>query len=109
MSETSDARTALSESAKKRVSLQLILAEIIKKNELKADPAKVREMIEQAASGYEDPNTVLNWYYSDQKNLAEVEAMALEDDVVDWILGHANVSDKACTFDEIMNKGQTAV
>lgn len=99
----------VTESAKKRVSLQLILAEIIKKNELKADPAKVREMIEQAASGYEDPNTVLNWYYSDQKNLAEVEAMALEDDVVDWILGHANVSDKACTFDEIMNKGQTAV
>ena len=95
--------------AEKRVSLQLIVGEIIKENELKADPAKVRQMIEQAASGYEDPNAVINWYYSDQKNLAEVESLALEDSVVDWVLGHASVSDKACTFDEIMNKGQTAV
>lgn len=97
------------EQAEKRVSLQLIVGEIIKQNELKADPAKVRAMIEQAASGYEDPNSVINWYYSDQKNLAEVEALAMEDGVVDWVLGHASVTDKACTFDEIMNKGQTAV
>ena len=97
------------EQAEKRVSLQLIVGEIIKENELKADPAKVRQMIEQAASGYEDPNAVINWYYSDQKNLAEVEALALEDGVVDWVLEHATVTDKACTFDEIMNKGQTAV
>jgi trigger factor len=97
------------EQAEKRVSLQLIVGEIIKQNELKADPAKVRQMIEQAASGYEDPNAVINWYYSDQKNLAEVEALAMEDGVVDWVLEHATVTDKACTFDEIMNKGQTAV
>ncbi|MBL1143165.1 MAG: trigger factor [Proteobacteria bacterium] len=97
------------EQAEKRVSLQLIVGEIIKQNELKADPAKVREMIEQAASGYEDPNAVVNWYYSDQKNLAEVESLALEDGVVDWVLEHVSVTDKACTFDEIMNKGQTAV
>ena len=84
------------------------MSEIIKQNELKADPAKVREMIEKVASGYEDPSAVLNWYYSDQKNLAEVESLSLEDNVVDWVLEHANVTDKACTFDEIMNKGQTA-
>lgn len=101
--------SVFAEQAKKRVSLQLILAEIIKQNELKADQAKVREMIEKVASGYEDPNSVVNWYYSDQKNLAEVEALALEDNVVDWVLEHADVTDKACTFDEIMNKGQTAV
>ena len=97
-----------SEQAKKRVSLQLIVTEIIKQNELKADPAKVREMIEQAASGYQDPAAVINWYYSDQKNLKEVEALALEDVVIDWVLAHASVTDKACTFDEVMNKGQTA-
>ena len=96
------------EQAKKRVSLQLIAAEIIKQNELKVDPAKVRKMIEQLASGYEDPNAVVNWYYSDKKNLAEVESLALEDEMVNWILEHANVTDKACTFDEVMNKGQTA-
>ncbi|MCZ6804850.1 MAG: trigger factor [Proteobacteria bacterium] len=101
--------SVFAEQAKKRISLQLILAEIIKQNELKADPAKVREMIKQAASGYEDPNALVNWYYSDQKNLAEIEALALEDNVVDWVLAHAKVTDIACTFDEIMNKGQTAV
>lgn len=100
--------SVFNEQAKKRVSLQLIMSEIIKQNELKADPAKVREMIEKVASGYEDPSAVLNWYYSDQKNLAEVESLSLEDDVVDWVLEHANVTDKACRFDEIMNKGQTA-
>ncbi len=100
--------SVFNEQAKKRVSLQLIMSEIIKQNELKADPAKVRGMIEKVASGYEDPSAVLNWYYSDQKNLAEVESLSLEDNVVDWVLEHANVTDKACTFDEIMNKGQTA-
>ena len=94
--------------AKKRVNLQLIVGEIIKQNELKADPAKVRQMIEQAAAGYEDPGAVVNWYYSDQKNMAEVEALALEDDVVDWVLANAKVNEKTCSFDEIMNKGQTA-
>ncbi len=99
--------TVIMEQAKKRVSLQLILAEIIKQNDLKADPKKVREMVEHAASGYEDPKAVINWYYSDKKNLAEVEVLSLEDNVVDWVLEHANVTDKPTTFDEIMNKGQT--
>ena len=79
--------SVFTEQAKKRVTLQLILGEIIKQNELKADPAKVKEMIDQVASGYEDPSAVLDWYYSDQKNLAEVESLTLEDDVVDWVLG----------------------
>ena len=99
--------TVIMDQAKKRVSLQLILAEIIKQNDLKADPKKVREMVEHAASGYEDPKAVINWYYSDKKNLAEVEVLSLEDNVVDWVLEHANVTDKPTTFDEIMNKGQT--
>jgi len=99
--------SVLLDQAKKRVSLQLILAEVIKQNDLKADPKKVREMVEHAASGYEDPKAVINWYYSDEKNLAEVEVLSLEDSVVDWVLEHANVTDKPSTFDEIMNKGQT--
>ena len=104
----SESDSVLTEQAKKRVSLQLILAEIIKINELKADPKKVREMVEHAASGYEDPDSVVNWYYSDKKNLAEVEVLVLEDNVIDWVLEHANVVEKKCTFDEIMNKRQTA-
>ena len=101
--------SVLVEQAKKRVSLQIILAEMIKQNDLKADPKKVREMVEHAASGYDDPKVVIDWYYSDQKNLAEVEVLALEDNVVDWVLEHADVTEKECTFDEIMNKRQTSL
>jgi len=104
----SESESVLIEQAKKRVSLQLILAEIIKLNDLKADPKKVREMVEHAASGYEDPKSVVDWYYSDQKNLAEVEMLVLEDNVIDWVLEHSNVVEKKCSFDDIMNKRQTA-
>ncbi|OGT35385.1 MAG: trigger factor [Gammaproteobacteria bacterium RBG_16_51_14] len=93
--------------AQRRVALQLIFAEIVRQNEIRVDKARVREMIEKAASGYENPSAVVNWYYSDQKNLAEVEALALEDDIVDWVLGHAQVTEKTYTFDELMNKRQT--
>ena len=104
----SASESVLVEQAKKRVSLQIILAEMIKQNNLKADPKKVREMVEHAATGYEDQKAVIDWYYSDQKNLAEVEVLALEDNVVDWVLEHADVTEKECTFDEIMNKRQTS-
>ena len=99
--------TMFKDEAQKRVALQLIFAEIVKQNSMKVDPAKVREMIEKMASGYEDPSAVINWYYSDQKNLAEVEALALEDDIVDWVMNHAQIEDESCTFDELMNKRQT--
>ena len=95
------------EQAKKRVTLHLLLSEIIKQNELKADPAKVREIIESQAQGYEDPNAIINWYYADQSRLADIEAMALEDDIVNWVLEKAKVKTKKITFDEIMNTRQT--
>ncbi len=96
------------EQAERRVALQLVVAEIIKENELKAEPAKVRSMVEEMAAGYEDPSAVINWYYSDKKNLAQVEALALEDVVINWVLTNAKVTEKPSSFDEIMNKGQTA-
>ena len=96
------------EQAEKRVGLRLVVAEIIKQNELKVDQAKIRQMIEKMAAGYEDPNAVINWYYSDQKNLSQVEALALEDEVITYVLSNANVTEKAVAFDETMNKGQTA-
>ena len=93
--------------ASRQVALQLILSAVISKNELKTDPAKVRAIIEQVAAGYESPDTVINWYYSNQQKLAEVEALALEDEVVDWVAKRANITDRAYTFDELMNNGQT--
>ncbi len=95
------------EQARKRVSLQLILSEIIKQNDMQADPAKVRALIEQHASNYEDPGAIINWYYSDKARLAEVEALALEGEVIDWVLAKCKVRDAQISFDEIMNTGQT--
>lgn len=93
--------------AEKRVSLQLIVAEIIRQNDLKADPAAVRKMTERLAAGYAEPDAVINWYYSSKENLARIEALVLEDAMVDWVLSHADVTERAATFDEITNKGQT--
>jgi len=95
------------ERARKRVATQLILMEIIRSQELKADADKVREVIEKNAQNYEDPSAVINWYYGDKQRLAEIEAMVLEDQVIDWIVENASVKEVKVTFDELVNKGQT--
>jgi len=91
------------EQAKRRVALGLILAEIIQKNEIKAEEDKVREVIDDMAQSYEQPEDVVNWYYSDKKNLAEVEQMVLEDATVDWVLSKVSVTDEAVSFSDIMD------
>ncbi len=95
--------------AEKKVTLQLIVADIVKSREMKVDPAKVRRLVEKIAESYEDPNEVVSWYYGDRQRLAEIEAVALEDDVVEWVLSGAKVTEQELTFDALMNKGQTAV
>jgi trigger factor len=91
------------EQAEKRVTLQLLIADIIKENEIKVDQSKVRSMIEKAAEGYEDTSEVINWYYSDKKRLAEVEALALEEQVINWIMDKAKVNETELAFDALMN------
>ena len=93
--------------AKKRVALQLIVGELIGKNNLKAEPTKVRDILEKNAASYEDPGAVVNWYYSDKNRLAEVEAVVLENEVIDWVVNKATVTERILRFDELMNKGQT--
>lgn len=95
------------EQASKRVALQLIVAELIRKSDLKAEPGKVRAMLEKNAESYEDPSAMINWYYSDKSRLAEVEAVVLEDEVIDWVSTKAKVTEQILRFDELMNKGQT--
>ena len=95
------------EQARTRVSLGLLLAEIIKTNSIKPDPERIRARIESIASTYEDPNEVINWYYGDKNSLSEIETTVLEDQVVDWILERASVRDEPSSFDEILNPGQT--
>ncbi|MES9855452.1 MAG: trigger factor [Sedimenticola sp.] len=89
--------------AKKRVSLGLLTAEIIKENDIKLDEERVREKVEQFASTYEEPQDVIDYYYSNREQLSAVENVVIEEQVVDWILERVKVEDTASTFDEIMN------
>lgn len=100
-------KDAYREQAHKRVALQLLVGELVKQSKLEAGPNEVRALVEKSAAGYEDPQSVINWYYSDRSRLSEVEALVLEDKLVDWISGQATITDKPYTFDALMNKGQT--
>ncbi len=93
--------------SRRRVSLGLLVAELIKENDIKADPNEVRARIESIASTYEDPKEVVRWYYSEPSRLSDVESSVLEDTVVAWILERAKVVDEPTSFDELMNPGQT--
>jgi trigger factor len=88
--------------AERRVALGLLLGEVIRKEELSADPARVREVIEDMASTYEEPQEVVNWYYGNKDQLASVEAMVLEDQVIDAILQKASVSEAGCSYEEAL-------
>jgi trigger factor len=95
------------EPSRRRVSLGLLIAELIKANDIKADPDEVRARIGGIASTYEDPQEVVRWYYSEPSRLSDVESTVLEDAVVDWILERAEVSTETASFDELLNPGQT--
>jgi trigger factor len=93
------------EQAQRRVSLGLILSELIKSQELKADEDKVRAKVESLAGGYEDPQQVIDYYYADKSRLSQIESLVLEEEVVDWVFGQADVMEKSSSFDEIMGRG----
>ncbi len=90
------------EQAIRRVKLGLLLAELVKSKELHAKAEQVRAIIDEFAETFEDPKEVVRWYYSQPQRLAEAEALALENNVVEWVLGTAKVSDKPIAFDELM-------
>jgi trigger factor len=93
---------AFIEAANKRVRLGLIVGEIVKGSGLQAKPDQLRKRIEEFAKSYENPGEVIRWYFSDRERLAEVEAMVVEQNVVDWALSKATVTDKPVSFDELM-------
>ena len=92
--------------AKRRVTLGLILAEVVKTENLQATPEQVRTLVEEAAQSYEQPEEVVRWYYSQPQRLSDVEGIAIENNVVAWALSKAKVTDKAVAFDELMNPQQ---
>ena len=93
--------------AHKRVKLGLVMAEIVKQAQLKADAAKVRQTIEGMAASYEDPAAVVKWYYENPQQLQQIEGMCLEDEAVNWIAGSAKVIEQSVAFDALMNPVQT--
>ncbi|MER2538418.1 MAG: trigger factor [Azonexus sp.] len=90
--------------AKRRVTLGLILAEVVKAEKLHATPEQVRAMVEDGAQSYEQPEEVIRWYYAQPQRLQEVEGVAIENNVVEWVLSKAKVTDKAEVFDELMGQ-----
>nr|WP_314547457.1 trigger factor [uncultured Massilia sp.] len=92
--------------AERRVRLGLILSQLVQDNNLQATQEQVKAQIEDFAQSYEDPKEVLKYYYSDRRRLGEVEALVLEENVVNYVLGKAKVTSKDIAFDELM--GSTA-
>ncbi|MGB1201388.1 MAG: trigger factor [Cognaticolwellia aestuarii] len=91
------------EQAKRRVKVGLLLGEVIKINELKVDEAKVNELIETAASAYEDPAEVIEYYKTNQEMNQQMQNVALEEQAVEFVLEKAKVKSKKANFKDIMN------
>lgn len=92
--------------AKRRVQLGLLVAELVKQFELKADEARVRELIEEMASAYQEPEQVVAWYYKNTQQLDEVRSVVLEEQVVDTVLQKAKVTDKQVSYEEAVKPAQ---
>jgi trigger factor len=89
--------------AQRRVALGLVIAEMVKRHEIKLDADRLNEALQQMASTYEDPQQVVDYYRRNQQAMASLEAIVLEDQVVEWVVEHAKVSEQAMSFDELMN------
>jgi trigger factor len=92
--------------ATERVAMGLIVGELVRTKNLQATPEQVKALLSEQAQSYEKPEQVVAWYYQDAKRLGEFEAMALEQNVVDFVLKNAKVNDKATSFSELI--GQAA-
>ncbi|HAZ60981.1 MAG TPA: trigger factor [Gammaproteobacteria bacterium] len=87
--------------AHERVKLALIVSEVVRSHGLRPDPVRVRELVERTASSYQDPQAVVRWFFEDRNRLADVEAAALEDGVVEWLWERASVTEVCVDFDEL--------
>ena len=88
--------------AEKRVRLGLVVSELVRSNNLQAQPAQLQSHIEEMAQSYEKPSEVVRWYLGDRQRLAEVEAVVVENNVAEFVLSKAKVTDKVLPFDELM-------
>ena len=92
------------EEALKRVTVGIILNKIIEEREIKADSEKVRQIIKERASMYKDPKVVVNWFYSNEEQLKNIESVSLEEQVIDILLSEANPVKKELTYEECVSE-----
>ena len=92
-------------SAEKRVKLGLIVNSIVDTNDLEPDEDKVREKIETMSNSYQDPQEVINFYYNNEQQLSQIQNMVLEEQIVNLVLGTANVTEKAVSYEEAVKRG----
>src|SRR3990167_3075405 len=90
--------------AEKRVRLGLVVAELVRTNCLQVKPEQLKAHIEELAASYEKPQDVVRLYLGDNQRMAEVEAVVIENNVTEFVLGKAKVVDKAISFDELMGQ-----
>jgi len=90
--------------AERRVRLGLVVAELVRSNDLAAKPEQIKSHVEELAASYEKPADVIRWYYGDNRRMAEVEAVVIENNVTEYILSKAKVTDKSVSFDELMGQ-----
>ena len=84
--------------------LGLVVAELVKANNLEATPEQLKAHVDELAASYEKPEDVVRWYFGDRQRLAEVEAVVIENNVTEFVLGKAKVNDKAVSFEELMGQ-----
>lgn len=94
--------------ATKRIKLGLVVADIVSKNALVPTPEQIRKHVEELAQSYEQPQELVKWYYASAERLSNVEDIAVEDNVIEWISKQVRVTDKTVSFDELMNSQQAA-
>ena len=90
--------------AERRVRLGLVVAELVRSNDLQARPEQIKTHVEELAASYEKPEDVVRWYYSDNRRLAEVEAIVIENNVTEFVLGKGKVSAKSVSFEDLMGQ-----
>jgi len=88
--------------AERRVRLGLVVAELVRANGLEAKPEQIKAHVDELAASYEKPEDVVRWYMGDRRRMAEVEAVVIENNVTEFVLAKAKVTDKAVGFDELM-------
>jgi len=92
--------------AEERVALGLILAEVVRDKHLEARPEQVRALVQDVAQTYEQPDAVVRWHFEKPERLNEFEALAVERNVVEWVLSQAKVTDAPTTFEALMGPAQ---